>query len=86
MSNILDNVSQVAIAILGISSIVLIAKKNKWGFVAGLITQPFWFTTTYIHKQWGIFALSFVSSGIWLYGFYQWFFADNKKVGKKSDG
>lgn len=86
MTNVLDTVSQIAIALFGLSSIFLIAKKNKWGFVLALIAQPFWFITTYIHEQWGIFALSFVYSGTWLYGFYQWFFTDNKKVEKKSDG
>ena len=86
MTNVLDAVSQIAIALFGLSSIFLIAKKNKWGFVLALIAQPFWFITTYIHEQWGIFALSFVYGGTWLYGFYQWFFTDNKKVEKKSDG
>ena len=86
MTNVLDAVSQIAIALFGLSSIFLLAKKNKWGFVLALIAQPFWFITTYIHEQWGIFALSFVYSGTWLYGFYQWFFTDNKKVEKKADG
>jgi len=31
-----DLVSQVAIFVLGAGSIILVAKKNKWGFVLGL--------------------------------------------------
>ena len=85
MTNVLDAVSQIAIALFGLSSIFLLAKKNKWGFVSALVTQPFWFATTYIHKQWGLFAMSFVYAGLWLYGFYEGFFTDNKKVEKKSD-
>lgn len=68
--------SQVAITILGVFSIVLIAKKNKWGFVFGLASQPFWFYTSYINEQWGIFLLSFVYLGSWIYGIYYWFLVD----------
>lgn len=48
-----DSISQVAIFILGAGSIILIAKKNKWGFVLGLLSQPFWFITAYINEQGG---------------------------------
>jgi len=50
-----ETISQIAIFILGAEAIILVAKKNKWGFVAGLLSQPFWFITSYINKQWGIF-------------------------------
>ena len=47
-------VSQAAIFILGTGSIILVAKKNKWGFVLGLLAQPFWFITAIVNHQGGI--------------------------------
>lgn len=74
----LDTVSQIAIFTFGASSIILIGRKNRWGFVAALITQPFWFYTAYIHGQWGVFGANFVYAASWIYGFYQWFFKSEK--------
>ena len=70
----LDQISQVAIAILGIGAIFLIARKNKWGFVIGLLSQPFWLITSYLNKQWGVFLLSVIYIGMWTYGIYEWFY------------
>jgi hypothetical protein len=42
-------------------SIWMIQRKedwSKWGFVIGIIGQPFWIYTTYSAKQWGILAVS----------------------------
>ncbi len=71
-------ISQTAIFILGASAIILIAKKNRWGFVIGLLSQPFWFITSYVHQQWGIFLVSIVFMGSWCLGIYEWFFKDKK--------
>jgi nicotinamide riboside transporter PnuC len=75
----LETVSQIAIFILGISGIVLIGRKNKWGFVFGLLVQPFWFYTAFINQQWGIFFVSFAYTISWSYGIYQWFYKDKKQ-------
>jgi hypothetical protein len=48
-----DLISQIAIFILGAGSIILVAKKNKWGFVLGLASQPFWFITAIVNHQGG---------------------------------
>jgi nicotinamide riboside transporter PnuC len=74
-----DTISQVSVAILGTASIILVAKKNKWGFVLGLLSQPFWFITSFVNEQWGIFFLSFVYTGSWALGIYEWFYKDRKK-------
>jgi len=73
-----DIASQIGIAVLGISSVVLVAKKNKWGFVLGLLSQPFWFITSFLNEQWGIFFLSLVYTGSWCLGIYEWFYKDKK--------
>jgi hypothetical protein len=73
-----DQISQAAIFILGTSAIILIAKKNKWGFVAGFLSQPFWYITAYTNEQWGIFFVSFVYTISWSFGIYEWFFKYKK--------
>lgn len=73
-----ENISQIAILVLGVASIVLVAKKNKWGFVLGLAVQPFWFITSFLNKQWGIFIVSFVYTLSWIFGIYEWFFKNKK--------
>ena len=74
----LDNFSQIAIFVFGTLAIVLVAKKNKWGFVAGFFSQPFWYITAYVNEQWGVFFVSFVYTASWLLGIYEWFWKDKK--------
>lgn len=69
----LETISQFAIPVLGTFSILLIARKNKWGLVLGLCAQPFWFYTTYTHGQWGAFTLSVIYTLSWMYGIHVWF-------------
>ena len=75
----IDIIAQIGIAIFGVTAIILVAKKNKWGFVFGLLSQPFWYITSYMNKQWGVFFLSFVYTASWCYGVYEWFFKKKKK-------
>ncbi|MBI2589542.1 nicotinamide mononucleotide transporter [Candidatus Berkelbacteria bacterium] len=75
----LETIAQLAIFGFGISSIVLVARKNKWGFVFGLLTQPFWIYTAFINEQWGIFFVSFAYAASWSYGVYQWFYKEKIK-------
>jgi nicotinamide riboside transporter PnuC len=74
----LDAIAQIGITIFGVLAIILVAKKNKWGFVLGLISQPFWVATSIINKQWGVLLLSIVYVGSWSYGIYEWFFKNKK--------
>ncbi len=83
MSVTLDIVSQIGLTVFSLAAILLVAKKNKWGFVVGLLSEPFWFVTSYTHKQWGIFLLSIVYTGTWIFGIYEWFYKDEKKVAAK---
>jgi nicotinamide riboside transporter PnuC len=69
----LDALAQFGILVFGLSAMFLVARKNKWGFVLGLLTQPFWFTTAFLNEQWGVFLNSIVYTGIWVYGIYNWF-------------
>ena len=70
---------QAAIFILGTLAIVLVAKKNKWGFVAGFFSQPFWIITSYKNQQWGVFLVSIIYTFSWAFGIYEWFYKDKKE-------
>lgn len=83
MTNILDILSQVAIFIFGVLGVVLVARKNKWGFVFGLLVQPFWFITAFLNEQWGVFLVSIVYTASWSYGIYEWFFKNEKNENAK---
>jgi hypothetical protein len=73
---------QVMIMITGAGSISLVSrvdKYKKWGFILGLIGQPFWLYTTYIDEQWGIFVMSFVYLYSWSLGVYNHFIKTKTK-------
>jgi len=72
-----DVVSQIGLAVFGLAAMILVANKNKWGFVLGLMSQPFWLYTSYSNHQWGIFFLSVVYVFSWAWGIYVWFYRDN---------
>lgn len=74
----LDLTSQIGIFVFGVLSIILIARKNKWGFVFGLLSQPFWYITAYINQQWGIMLLNLFYTVSWIYGIYEWFWKEEK--------
>ena len=75
--DILEIITQICIGLFGVLAVILVARKNKWGFVFGLISQPFWLITSLKHKQWGIVILAFVYAFSWGYGVRQWFKKDN---------
>jgi nicotinamide riboside transporter PnuC len=68
-----DLFAQVGISMFGIVAIILVSRKNKWGFVFGLLSQPFWFITSYINHQWGVFIVSIIYLISWGYGIHKWF-------------
>jgi hypothetical protein len=51
---------QVIILLLGGLTIWLLASKNLqgWGFLVGLISEPFWIWSAWKHEQWGIVMLA----------------------------
>lgn len=54
----LEQFSQWFIAVVGGVGFFLISIKEPWGFVLTLVTQPFWFVSTWKKKQWGMFFLT----------------------------
>jgi nicotinamide riboside transporter PnuC len=76
MLSIIDVIAQVWITIFGVGAILLVSRKDRRGFVLGIISQPGWFATAFINRQWGVIALNFVYGGVWLYGFWRWYFKE----------
>jgi hypothetical protein len=66
---------QICIFIFSCSSIWLISRKEKWscwGFIIGLMGQPFWLIASIQSKQWGILFLTFVYIYSWSQGVYNY--------------
>jgi len=65
---------QIGIAIFGVIAIWLSQDKRnsyrKWACIFGLIGQPFWFYSSYIAEQWGIFTLCFFYTYAWFKGLH----------------
>jgi len=71
----LEIISQIIICACGASSVWLVARLDKWkkyGYIAGILAQPFWMYTTLSHKQYGISILSLWYSYSWGLGIYNY--------------
>ena len=66
----LELASQSAI-FMGPVGVMLLGSGSRWGFVIGLATQPFWFYTSFRHRQWGIFIASIFYAFGWAMGVYR---------------
>ena len=66
----LEFASQSAI-FMGPVGAMLLGSGSRWGFVVGLATQPFWFYTSFRHRQWGIFIASIFYAFGWAMGVYR---------------
>lgn len=69
----LDTICQIVIPVLTGLNIYMLARTDhwqRWGYVVGLLAQPFWFYATIMADQWGLFVLSCwvtysLSMGVW---------------------
>jgi len=68
-------IDQIALGALGASAILLSQhpdeSRRRFAPILGLMAQPFWLYTTYVHQQWSIFVLSFFYAYAWWTGFKQ---------------
>lgn len=61
-------ISQIAIMIFGASAIWFVGRKEewkRWGYILGILGQPFWFYSSFQSEQWGIFAMCFIYTYSW---------------------
>ena len=67
---------QIAIALTGVTAIWLSQDKRKewrrYACLFGLVGQPFWFYSSWVTEQWGIFGLSFAFTAAWAKGFREY--------------
>ena len=75
----LNLICQIGVATFGISAVFLIARKNKWGFVLGVLGEPFWLISFILHRQWGMLAIGVIYTINWIYGIKVWFKKDSNK-------
>ena len=72
----IEVIAQWGAAICGCTAMACISTKgrlHRWGYIIGLLGQPFWFITTLNHKQWGIFILSAIYTLSYINGIRNWF-------------
>lgn len=73
-------ISQIFIMVFGASAIWFVGRKEKWkrwGYIFGIISQPFWFYTSYTNEQWGILIMSLFYTYSWIQGIYNyWIISD----------
>jgi hypothetical protein len=62
-----------SVIFMGPIGAMLLGSGSRWGFVVGLATQPFWFYTSFRHRQWGIFIASIFYASGWAMGVYRTF-------------
>lgn len=66
-------IEQIFIFLFGVSAILLVGRNDKWrkyGFICGLIGQPFWFYMAINSQQWGVVAMCCFYTYSWAQGFY----------------
>ena len=64
---------QIGLLLFGAAAIYLVGLEptnpyQKYGYVVGLISQPFWLYATYKEKLFGMFALSVFYTYAWIVG------------------
>lgn len=80
---ILNTISQVAIFIFGGLAIWFVGRKEdwkKWGYICGLLSQPFFFYATIYNEQWGMTILNVVYLYGWCQGIYNYWIKNEKKT------
>ena len=69
---------QLLIALLGGAAVYLVGRTDpqvaRWGFVAGLVSQPLWIFETYRARQWGLCLLACWYTWSWAAGAWARFF------------
>lgn len=78
----MDLISQIAIVVFSCSAIWFVGRLEHWsryGYILGLISQPFWFWALIKSKQWGMFVVSLCYTYSWCQGIYNHWFVKTLK-------
>lgn len=66
---------QIGIMVFGASAIWLVGRKEewrRWGYIMGLLGQPFWIVSAIQNEQWGILAMTMFYLYSWSQGIYNY--------------
>jgi hypothetical protein len=69
--NFWDQISQVGL-LLTLVGLYFTTRKSVWGFVITLWSEPFWFVTSYLHRQWSVFLVTVVYTCVLIHGIRKW--------------
>jgi nicotinamide riboside transporter PnuC len=75
----IEIIANIGIFVFGQAAVRLVGRKNRWGFVFGLASQPCWFYIGATTGQWGILAVSVLYTANWATGAYSWFVRDPRR-------
>ncbi len=73
----IEHALQAVIGVLSVIAMYLIVTPGpleKWGYVVGLASQPFWFAATWRAGQIGMFIVAIFYTGAWVQGIAVRFF------------
>ncbi len=76
------NLCQFALVLLGALTIYLLSSGGKlirWGFIVGLLSEPFWFYTVIQNRQWGMALLTVWYTIMYIRGIYKFRGTNNGK-------
>jgi len=68
-----DVISQALLLLSGGSAIWFLSRKEdwkRWGFIIGILGQPFWLYSSYMNELWGIFLLTIFYTYSFAQGIY----------------
>jgi hypothetical protein len=72
-------IDQIAIAVFGATAAWLSQDSResfrRWACIFGMIGQPFWFYSSWIAEQWGIFIVSGLYAVAWMRGVWVYWLA-----------
>lgn len=74
--------AQIAIMIFGASAIYLVSLNNeykRWGYIMGMLGQPFWFYITIKYEQWGILVMTLFYTYSWGNGIWNYWIKEYQK-------
>lgn len=76
------NINQVFILLSSCSAIWFVGRKEewkRWGYIFGMIGQPFWLIETFKGEQWGIFVVCLWYTYSWGQGIWNYWIKKDKE-------
>src|SRR6476620_6948040 len=86
----LMGLDQIGIALSGVIAVWLTQDKReswrRWACIFGMLGQPFWFYAAWKAEQWGILAISLLSTYAWARGIWTYWLATERAGPAPNEG